>query len=37
MGCIVGPIMLAAPTVQEDGYKPDPRDDTATDTHFLKG
>lgn len=29
--------MLAVPTDHEDGYEPDPRDETATDTHFLKG
>lgn len=37
LSCIIGPIVLAITTAQEDKYKPDLRDPHQTDTHFLKG
>ena len=37
MSSIIIPIVLASSSTQEGGYKPDPRDETATGTHFLKG
>jgi len=37
-GCIYAPFYVASITVQEDDYKPDPRDLVdKTDTFFLKG
>ena len=35
--CIVGPIVLAVTTVQEDEIKTDLKVPTPKDTHFLKG
>jgi len=37
LGCIIGPIVLAITTAQEDKYKPDPRLSHQKDAHFLKG
>ena len=37
LGCIAAPIVLAVSSSQENEHSPDPRDETATDTHFLKG
>jgi len=37
LSSVIVPIVLAASTTQEREYKPDTRDETATDTHFLKG
>ena len=37
LSCIIGPIVLAITTAQEDKYKPEPRVPQQRDTHFLKG
>jgi hypothetical protein len=37
LSCIIGPIVLAVTTTQENKYKPDPRTSYHKDAHFLKG
>ncbi len=37
LSCIGIPFALAVSTTQENEYRPDSRDETATGTHFLKG